>query len=116
MRIKPMLVAISFAFAIAPILCPETTSAFPKCNVPNCGALSGKHSRAEIHTACEKAGGIETGTTATSGGYACYSKDDTFVECDDKGQCIGGGGSRQVPKGPRQLEGILGGGTRPAPE
>lgn len=103
--------AMSLALAVAPVLY-TTTSAFPKCNVSACQKLGGTHSRQEVQAACQGAGGIEAGTTATSGGYGCYTDKGSFVECDDKGECIGGG--RAAPPGAAHgLKSFLG--TRTSP-
>jgi hypothetical protein len=121
MRISIILAAIGFAFSIASALLPATADAFPKCAVKDCARLTNSPSRSELHAACDEAGGIATGTNTRSGPYACMSPDDKggWVECDAKGQCIGGGGTpaRQRPGGVRQeLKSILGtqGGKSPA--
>lgn len=117
MRINVMLAAIGFAFAIAPVLYPDETSAAPKCQVKDCRQLDGTFTRAQVSAACQANGGIETGTTATSGGFGCYSEGTgkgNFVECDDQGKCIGGPAQR-IGKGKRpDLNAILKKGPAPA--
>jgi hypothetical protein len=81
-------------------------------------AIKGTHSRAEISTKCKAVGGMETGTTpGTTGGYACYNGDKGWVECNDKGKCVGSPPAkpsnpaanqpRPAPQG--EIEAILGG-------
>ena len=109
MRIKSMLVVISFAFAIAPVLYPEMTSAYPKCEVVDC-EKTGTHTRAEVHKMC-KGAGIEYGQDASSGGFGCIDRanDQGWVQCDGKGECIAG---RGVP--PEDLKSLARRGTSPA--
>jgi hypothetical protein len=109
---KLVFAAMSLALAVAPLLY-TTTSAFPKCNVSACQKLGGKHSRSEVQAACQGAGGIEAGTTATSGNYGCYTDGGSFVECDGKGECVGGPGQAVVPDPRQGLEQFLRAGSSP---
>ena len=70
MRIRMLLVATGFAFALALVQYPTPTAAYPKCNVKDCTKLSNTYSRSEIEGACRAMDGISTGTQAQSGGYA----------------------------------------------
>jgi hypothetical protein len=106
--------AAGFVFVTASVLYPEATTAYPRCNVPDCVQLQGKVTRKQVQDACDKQGGIATGTNAKSGGYGCFSEEGKggWVECDDNGECVGGP-ARRAPRGARQLDSILKGGTPP---
>lgn len=110
MRILSAVTAAGFLFATASVLHPDTANAAPKCNVPNCTQLSGTYTRAQIKSYCDQAGGIDTGTSAESGGYGCYvtEGDGAFVECDADGTCIGSTDKRRrTAKVPRRLEDVF---------
>ncbi len=53
-------------------------------------SLSGKHSRAEIASKCDAAGGVKSNTSGKSGKYSCNNLDKgTSVDCNANGKCTG---------------------------
>ncbi len=110
MRIDSVLIVLGFTVAIASGLWPEAAAAFPKCNTPDCTKIPGKHTRKDVQTACQGAG-IEYGQNAQSGSYGCIDRanDQGWIECDSKGQCVGG--SARVSGNPADLKSYLGTGA-----